>query len=221
MHRPAKIFIDTSAAIAHNFNYPNLLQGGRMLRFARKLYIFSILTLAVTACGTPKNPPPPQWTVENPSASSGASQRSAQAAPRANIGDKEGASSLDALRSGQSTASSGPLKDVPFAFDRAELSESARTTLKANAEWLKKNAAARVQIEGHCDERGAEDYNMALGAKRAQAAMDYLNTLGIAGGRLSTVSYGEEVPACRESTEPCWAKNRRARFVIVSGGPSS
>ena len=192
-----------------------------MLRITRTLCVTSTLMLALTACGTPKNPPPPKWTVENPSASSDSSQKSAQAAPKTGIGEKDSASSLDALRSGQSTASSGPLKDVLFAFDRAELSEAARGTLKANAEWLKKNAAARVQIEGHCDERGTEDYNMALGAKRAQAAMDYLNTLGIDGKRLSTISYGEEIPACRESTEDCWAKNRRARFVIVSGGPSS
>jgi peptidoglycan-associated lipoprotein len=192
-----------------------------MLRIARTLYIGSTLILAAAGCGTPKNPPPPQWTVENPSASGGSAQKSAPAAPPRGIGEKGSASSLDALRSGETTASSGPLKDVLFAFDRAELSEAARGTLRANAEWLKKNAAARVQIEGHCDERGTEDYNMALGAKRAQTAMDYLSTLGIEGKRLSTISYGEEVPACRESGEDCWSKNRRARFVILSGGPSS
>jgi peptidoglycan-associated lipoprotein len=132
-----------------------------------------------------------------------------------------GTSSLDALRSGGSTAAAGPLKDVFFAFDRAELSEQARAILKQNTGWLKTNASARVQIEGHCDERGAEDYNMALGAKRAQAAMDYLTTLGIPASRMSTISYGEEVPACKEHGEECWSKNRRARFVIVSGRPAS
>jgi peptidoglycan-associated lipoprotein len=194
-----------------------------MLRNACRFYVFSSLFLLATACGAPKNPPAPQWTVENPSASSAGSQKSAQAAPGTTERGTGGASSssLDALRSGQSTESSGPLADVLFAFDRAELSEAARATLKGNAEWLKKNAVARVQIEGHCDERGAEDYNMALGAKRAQAAMDYLNTLGISGSRLSTISYGEEVPACKDHSEPCWAKNRRARFVIVAGGPAS
>jgi peptidoglycan-associated lipoprotein len=110
---------------------------------------------------------------------------------------------------------------VLFAYDRAELSQEARATLKTNAEWLRKNASARVQIEGHCDERGAEDYNMALGAKRAQSAMDYLRTLGITANRLSTISYGEEVPACKEHNEGCWSKNRRARFVVVSGKPTS
>jgi peptidoglycan-associated lipoprotein len=93
--------------------------------------------------------------------------------------------------------------------------------LRANADWLKTNATARVQIEGHCDERGTAEYNMALGAKRAQTAMDYLATLGIAANRLSTISYGEEVPLCKEQTEECWARNRRARFVISDSKPTS
>ena len=78
-----------------------------------------------------------------------------------------------------------------------------------------------MQIEGHCDERGAADYNMALGAKRAQTAMDYLATLGIAANRMSTISYGEEIPMCKESTEACWVRNRRARFVVAEGKPTS
>lgn len=72
-----------------------------------------------------------------------------------------------------------------------------------------------MEIEGHCDERGANEYNLALGAKRAQAAKDYLVTLGITAGRLSTKSYGEELPVCKEHTEECWQKNRRDRFVVI------
>jgi peptidoglycan-associated lipoprotein len=113
------------------------------------------------------------------------------------------------------------MKDINFNFDSADLSQSARAILKENADWLKGNPAVRVQIEGHCDERGAADYNMALGAKRAQAAMDYLATLGVAANRLSTISYGEEIPVCREHTEDCWAKNRRARFVAAQTKPTS
>jgi peptidoglycan-associated lipoprotein len=124
------------------------------------------------------------------------------------------------LRRGESAAG-GPLKDVNFDFDSSALSETARATLRANADWLKTNATARVQIEGHCDERGTAEYNMALGAKRAQTAMDYLATLGIAANRLSTISYGEEVPLCKEQTEECWARNRRARFVISDSKPTS
>jgi peptidoglycan-associated lipoprotein len=108
------------------------------------------------------------------------------------------------------------MKDIGFNFDSAALSEDARATLRANADWLKGNGSARIQIEGHCDERGTAEYNMALGSKRAQAAMDYLGTLGIAANRMSTISYGEEIPVCREKTEDCWAKNRRGRFVVTA-----
>jgi len=179
--------------------------------------------LAVTfliSCGNPANPPPPKWTAENPNAGP-TTAAAPKPAPSAAAKPAPGTtSSLDALRSGDS-ATGGPLKDVSFGFDSAALSEGARATLKANADWLKGNPAARVQIEGHCDERGAADYNMALGAKRAQAAMDYLATLGIAANRLSTISYGEEIPVCKEKTEECWARNRRARFVVSQTKPTS
>jgi peptidoglycan-associated lipoprotein len=170
------------------------------------------------SCGNPANPPPGKWTAENPSASSGAPTASAK--PTAPPSDPGATSSLDALRRGESPAG-GPLKDVSFDFDSAALSEPARATLRTNADWLKANAGARVQIEGHCDERGTAEYNMALGAKRAQAAMDYLATLGIAATRLSTISYGEEIPMCKEKTEECWARNRRARFVVSETKPTS
>ena len=132
-------------------------------------------------------------------------------------------SSLDALKRGDSTATpaSSPLQEVYFDFDRYDLRADARDTLKANGDWLKGNPSAVVEIEGHCDERGTNEYNMALGAKRAQAAMDYLTTLGVAANRLSTISYGEELPVCEEHTEECWAKNRRDRFVIQATRPSS
>jgi peptidoglycan-associated lipoprotein len=129
-------------------------------------------------------------------------------------------SSLDELREGKPSVS-GPLKDIFFGFDRYDLETEARSTLKANADWLKKNPAARIEIEGHCDERGTNEYNLALGAKRAQAAKDYLVTLGIATERLSTISYGEEIPVCKEQSESCWRQNRRARFVIIPSRPAS
>lgn len=125
-------------------------------------------------------------------------------------------SSLEALQRGESTATpaSSPLKDIYFDFDSYDLSAEMRAMLKANAAWLRENPAVTVDIEGHCDERGSNDYNMALGAKRAQAAMDYLTTLGVSASRLSTTSYGEEIPVCQEHTEECWQRNRRGRFVI-------
>jgi peptidoglycan-associated lipoprotein len=181
-------------------------------------YGLSLLAVAfLISCGNPANPPPPKWTSENPSASTAKAAPTKSPVSKPDSGAK---TSLDALRAGEAPTG-GPLKDVNFAFDSAALSETARATLKANADWLKANPAARVQIEGHCDERGTAEYNMALGAKRAQAAMDYLATLGIAANRLSTISYGEEIPLCKEKTENCWARNRRARFVVSQGKPTS
>ena len=184
-----------------------------MMRERKPLLSYGLSLLAVTfliSCGQPANPPPPKWTAENSNPSAGQASATAKPAPPKPEVDKD--SSLEALRRGEA-AGSGPLKDIGFNFDSADLSETARATLKANAEWLKANPSARVQIEGHCDERGTAEYNMALGAKRAQAAMDYLSTLGVAANRLSTISYGEEIPVCKEHNEDCWVKNRRARFV--------
>ena len=134
-----------------------------------------------------------------------------------------GASSLQQMQEGKSpvTPASSPLKDVYFDFDRYDLNADARTVLRANADWLKNNPGARVEIEGHCDDRGTNEYNLALGAKRAQSAREYLTTLGVAANRLSTISYGEEIPVCKEETESCWKQNRRARFVILQGRPTS
>ena len=134
-----------------------------------------------------------------------------------------GSSSLKQLQEGKSpvTPASSPLKDIYFDFDRYDLSADARTILRGNAEWLKSNSNARVEVEGHCDDRGTNEYNLALGAKRAQAVREYLVTLGVAPARLSTISYGEEIPVCREATESCWRQNRRARFVILQGRPTS
>ncbi len=136
-------------------------------------------------------------------------------------------SSLEAFRTGKEipsvprTSQSSPLKDVYFEFDRYNLRPDAREGLKANVEWLKANRSVRVEIEGHADERGTNEYNLALGARRTQAVKDYLTTLGVSLDRLSTISYGEELPVCREKTEECWQKNRRAHFVIITVRPST
>src|SRR5919107_2952549 len=112
--------------------------------------------------------------------------------------DSTTSSSLDALQRGESTATpaSSPLKDVYFDFDRYDIRADAREILKANSAWLKANPGAQVQIEGHCDERGTTEYNVALGSRRAESVKDYLVTLGTSADRLPTISYGEEVPVC-------------------------
>lgn len=124
--------------------------------------------------------------------------------------------SLGRYKRGLGPEEDGILKDVHFAYDSYELDGSARDVLAANAEWLKENRRARTEIEGHCDERGTVEYNLALGAKRAKAVKDYLVSLGIASERLTTISYGEELPLCRDASEQCYARNRRVHFVPPS-----
>jgi len=148
-----------------------------------------------------------------PSNISGGSSSEAMQGGGAGFGKSD--SSLESMRRGDFTSSSGPLKEVYYEFDQHSLRAEAREILKSNANWLKANPAIRVEIEGHADERGTNEYNLALGSKRAESCKDYLVSLGIPEGRLSTVSYGEEIPACREQSGQCWQKNRRARFVII------
>ncbi|MCB0319241.1 MAG: peptidoglycan-associated lipoprotein Pal [Bdellovibrionales bacterium] len=106
------------------------------------------------------------------------------------------------------------LKDVNFDYDSFEIPSYGREVLRLNANWLHENSNADIEIEGHCDERGTNEYNMVLGAKRAKAVMEYLRSLGVSEDRMSTVSYGEELPLDPSSNEAAWAKNRRAHFNI-------
>ena len=110
----------------------------------------------------------------------------------------------------------GYLKDVFYEFDKADIREDQRNFLSANAEWLRKYGTVRLLIEGHCDERGTSQYNLALGDKRANAAKDYLVSLGIDGSRIETRSLGKERPFDAGHDESAWAKNRRAHFVVTA-----
>lgn len=108
------------------------------------------------------------------------------------------------------------LETVYFDFDKSDLRQDTRDVLSKNAEAiLKAMAGAKIQIEGHCDERGSAEYNLALGERRAQSVQKYLTTLGVKGDNLSIISYGKEKPAVMGSDEAAWAKNRRAEFVLV------
>ena len=106
------------------------------------------------------------------------------------------------------------LLDVHFDFDRYDIRPDAARTVAANARLLRARGESAVLIEGHCDERGTTEYNLALGERRARAAMNALVSQGVDARRITIVSYGEDRPACRDHTEACWAKNRRARFLV-------
>jgi peptidoglycan-associated lipoprotein len=107
-----------------------------------------------------------------------------------------------------------PLEDVYFDYDKAELKTDARTSLAKNAGWLKRWPSTKVLVEGHCDARGTNEYNLGLGEKRAAAVRDYLAGLGIAGDRIQIVTKGAESPFCLEETESCYAQNRRGHFIL-------
>lgn len=114
---------------------------------------------------------------------------------------------------GKDALEAAGLSTVYFDFDSYVLTSESRDSLRKAAESLKTNSAARIQIEGHCDERGSNEYNLALGEKRARAVEEFLVNQGVSADQLSTISYGEERPAVPGSDEDSWAKNRRAEFV--------
>ena len=109
-----------------------------------------------------------------------------------------------------------PLTDIQFEYDSAALTSQARSTLESHAQWLRRYPSIVVLVEGHCDERGTVEYNLALGERRAMAAYSYLQSLGVTADRLKTISYGKEFPLDPAHTERSWNRNRRGHFVITS-----
>lgn len=109
----------------------------------------------------------------------------------------------------------GWIRDVFFGYDEAGLSAEARDALSASASWLRAHPQYNLLVEGHCDERGTEQYNLALGDRRANVVREYLVTLGVDGGRIRTVSYGEERPFAEGHNEAAWSQNRRGHLVLV------
>lgn len=110
---------------------------------------------------------------------------------------------------------------VHFAFNQYQIEDTDKSVLQRQAAWLRKYPRVRVQIEGHCDERGTREYNLALGARRANAVKEYLAAQGVAMGRIETISFGKERPICTESNEACWAQNRRGVSTISSGAATA
>lgn len=122
---------------------------------------------------------------------------------------REGALSEDQIRSQMASL----FKDIHFAYNRHDVAEDEKANLRKIADWLLKNSHVSVLIEGHCDERGSNEYNLALGDQRAQSTKSYLVSLGVPASRLETISFGKEKPGCMDHSEECWLKNRRAHFV--------
>ena len=123
--------------------------------------------------------------------------------------------SLARTKAGLGPEEDGVLKDIHFGYDSADIEPGERDRLAQNVQWLRDNPRAKVELEGHCDSRGTIEYNLGLGAKRAKAVKDALVGQGVGAERLSTISYGKELPLCQEENEDCWARNRRVHAVIL------
>jgi peptidoglycan-associated lipoprotein len=126
-----------------------------------------------------------------------------------------GAGSMARAQRGQSPEEDGILRDVHFGYDATDLDAAEQRIGDENIVWLRANPAAKVELEGHCDDRGTIEYNLALGSRRAKGVKDYLLTHGITNDRIMTISYGKELPVCHEQTEACFARNRRVHFVVL------
>jgi len=157
-----------------------------------------------------------QKKAEEEAARKAAEERAAAEAAAAKArAEAEAAKAAEAARMAQEAMAAMESEKIFFDYDSSELKSEAQDTLTKKAEWLKANRDYKLKIEGNCDERGSTEYNLALGARRAEAAAKFLNALGISSDRITTVSYGEEKPAVEGHDESAWAQNRRDEFVLI------
>jgi len=200
-------------------------------RWGSALSVAPLLVLSLFLAGCPKRPatmaasapapgvatPPPAAPVAPPPASTAPeSTPPAPAAPPAAPAPmpQVATPAPPVLPRVSEFAANANLKDVYFDFDKYDIRPDAAKILDANATWLKANARNLLLIEGHCDERGTAEYNLALGERRAKSTMNYLVGQGVAASRITVISYGKERPVCTEKTEACWAMNRRAHHLV-------
>jgi peptidoglycan-associated lipoprotein len=185
------------------------------------LTVLSLLLLGVVAAGCAKRPATTSVSAPAPTAPPAAAAPAA-AAPMAAAPAAAAPAAAAPAAPAASTARPSPaefmaipqLADVGFDFDKYDIRPGDAKTLDANAAWLKTNANHLLLIEGHCDERGTNEYNLALGERRAKSTMNYLVSQGVQASRITIISYGEERPQCSEHNEACWSKNRRAHFLV-------
>lgn len=186
-------------------------------RSAGLLTFCLVISVGAAACGkkapetAPPAPPPPAAPAAPPAPPPPPAPTPPPAAPRA-LTEEE----IFAGKTLEQLNSERPLGDVYFDLDESTIRDDARGPLQKNAEWLKRWSATRIMVEGHADERGSAEYNLALGDRRANAVRSYLVNLGIPDNRITVTSKGKESPFCTESNETCWQQNRRGHFVITA-----
>ncbi|MBI2525529.1 MAG: peptidoglycan-associated lipoprotein Pal [Candidatus Rokubacteria bacterium] len=197
-------------------------------RRGHMVLVLPLLILTLFLVGCPKRPattaataPPPTAPAARPAPAAPAPSAVAPARPAPAA---PGPSAVAPARPAPAAPATPPrpaefaetpnLKDIHFAFDKYDIRPEDAKILDSNAAWLKREASSLVLIEGHCDERGTNEYNLALGERRAKATMNYLVSQGIQASRITIISYGEERPSCSEKNEACWSKNRRSHFLV-------
>jgi peptidoglycan-associated lipoprotein len=178
-----------------------------------------LAALSGTAChGNPKPQPPPPAPAPPPApppattAAPPPPPPAPKPAPAATPSEEE----VFRTKTLEQLNSEKPLSDVFFALDASDLSEEARGFLQKDTDWMKKWTTTKVMVEGHADSRGTNEYNLALGERRADAVRDYLVSLGVPTDRITIVSKGEEQPFCSDENEACWQQNRRGHFIITA-----
>ena len=187
-----------------------------MVTRGSKLIVMSLVISTALIAGCAKRPattaasaPAPTGTAATTGSTGGATQVTAApptAAPQA--------PATTARPSPKEFTAIPELKPIYFDFDKYDIRPGDAKVLDANAQWLKSNSEQLVLIEGHCDERGTNEYNLALGERRAKSTMNYLVSQGVQASRITIISYGEERPVCTQHNEECWSKNRRAQFLV-------
>jgi len=180
----------------------------------RHLLVALSLLVALAACGGKRPPavtstpgPGSSRPMQPPSGTQSLEGPDVQSVDR-------GSELADSELSDATSGEGGPLEDIHFDYDSPALTETARAILDRHAAWIKSHPGVRIAVEGHCDERGTVEYNLALGDQRARAARDYLVNLGVASERLTAMSFGKERPLDPSSNEAAWAKNRRGHFAV-------
>ena len=194
-----------------------------MVRRAASLTVMSLLVFGVVLAGCAKRPATTQASAPAPTAPPAVAAAPSTPAPApAPVAAAPSRPATAAPSAPATTARPAPkefiavadLKDVFFDFDKYDIRAGDAKILDANAVWLKSNANQLLLIEGHCDERGTNEYNLALGERRAKSAMNYLVSQGVQASRITIISYGEERPTCTDKNEACWSKNRRSHFLV-------
>ena len=187
-----------------------------------RIAVMSLLVLGVAGAGCAKRPATTAADVPAPSAPtpSAPSAAPAPSSPSTPSPAPSSPTTTTAAPSGSARpvpgefAAIAELRDINFDFDKYDIRPGDARTLDANAAWPKANGNQLLLIEGHCDNRGTNEYNLALGERRAKSTMNYLVSQGVQASRITIISYGEERPLCTEANETCWAKNRRAHFLV-------